>query len=259
MSFLYSLLLKLLYPTSLVALLLLGSALLRKREAPRRTCFWLAVTLLLLCGNGWVVGALTKHLEWKYLPPNPVPQADCILILSGGTLTRTPPRPTVEVTDAGDRILYGAYLYRQGKATNIICTGGLASVANGQRAYADDMAELLENLGISKGAIIRETQAGNTREHALCLGTVLQDHNFKRVLLVTSAAHMPRSMGVFKRLCPFVEVIAAPTDFHVTEPAAIPWYQHLMAIVPTPQHLSEFSDVMHEYLGMAYYRLRGWM
>jgi uncharacterized SAM-binding protein YcdF (DUF218 family) len=259
MSFLYGLFLKLLYPTSLVLLLLLGSVLLRKREVGRRVCFWLAVALLLLCGNGWVVGALTKRLEWQYLPPNPVPQADCILILSGGTLSRIPPRPTVEVTDAGDRVLYGAYLYRQGKSTNIICTGGLANAATGQPAYADDMAELLENIGVPTDAIIRENKAGNTREHALCLGTVLQDHHFKRVLLVTSAMHMPRSIGVFRRLCPFIEVIPAPTDFHVTKRMSIPWYQQLVAFIPTPQHLSEFSDAMHEYLGMAYYRLRGWM
>lgn len=62
MTFFYSLLLKLLCPTALAVLLLLISALLRKREVGRRICFWLAVAILLVCGNGWVAEGLTRHL-----------------------------------------------------------------------------------------------------------------------------------------------------------------------------------------------------
>ena len=79
MSFLYSLLLKLLYPTSLCLVLLVAAVVFRKRRTLCRACFGLAVAILLVCGNGWLVGALTKNLEWRYLPPNPVPEADAIL------------------------------------------------------------------------------------------------------------------------------------------------------------------------------------
>ena len=109
MSFAYSFLLKLLYPTSVCLILLLGAAAFQKRKVASRICFWLAVAVLLVCGNGWVIGALARHLEWQNLPPNPVPQADCILILSGGLQSRIPPRPTIEVGEAGDRVLYARY------------------------------------------------------------------------------------------------------------------------------------------------------
>ena len=155
-----------LHPASLALLLLLTSAVLRNRKVGRRICFSLAVTILMVCGNGWVVDGLAKHLEWQNLPPNPVPQADCIVILSGGTRSRIPPRPTIEITEAGQRVLYGAYLYRQGKAPRVICTGGLANLLVGQRAYADDMADLLEMLGVPQDAIIKETNAGDTHQHA---------------------------------------------------------------------------------------------
>jgi uncharacterized SAM-binding protein YcdF (DUF218 family) len=258
MSFLYSLLLKLLYPTS-VCLVLLGCAVaFRKRKTLCRACFGLAVGVLLICGNGWIAGALTKHLEWEYLPPNPVPKADCIVILSGGTVSRIPPRPTIEITEAGERVLYGAYLYRQGKAPRVICTGGLADAATGQRAYADDMADLLEMLGVPQDAVIRETNAGNTHEHAINLNPLFHERGFKRVLLVTSAMHMPRSVGTFRRLCPGIEFITAPTDFRITE-LSLPWYRELVAMVPTPDNLTHFSETLHEYVGMAYYRMRGWM
>jgi uncharacterized SAM-binding protein YcdF (DUF218 family) len=259
MSFLYSLLLKLLYPTSLALLCLAAAALFRKRLGPRRAFFGLAVAILLVCGNGWLVRGITKHLEWKHLPPNPVPQADCILVLSGGILSRIPPRPTVELADAGDRLLYGAHLYRQGKAPRIVCTGNVATGGVVARPLAEDMAEFLQDLGIPKDSIVTESKAEDTHQHATNLLPVFQKSGFKRVLLVTSAMHMPRSIGTFRRLCPGIEFIAAPTDFRVTEPIPAPWYHQLAVIIPTPRHLLDFCEVSHEYLGMAYYRIRGWM
>jgi len=71
--------------------------------------------------------------------------------------------------------------------------------------------------------------------------------------------HMPRSLGVFKRSCPDVVFIPAPTDFRVTERIPAPWYRQLTALVPTPAHLLLFSEAMHEYLGLAYYRMKGWI
>jgi uncharacterized SAM-binding protein YcdF (DUF218 family) len=258
MGFLYSLFLKLLYPTSLAVLLLLASALLRKKERVRRLCFWLAIGIIVVCGNGWVIAAMARHLEWQNLPPNPVPHADCILILSGGLRSRIPPRPTIEVGEAGDRVLYGAYLFRQGKAPRILCTGGVATGGIAARPGAQEMAEFLEMLGVPKSVILTETKSANTRQHALNLQTVFQGQGFKRILLVTSAMHMPRSLGVFRRGCPGIEFIPAPTDFRVTERIPAPWYHELNALVPTPANLLLFSELMHEYLGMAYYRVRGW-
>jgi uncharacterized SAM-binding protein YcdF (DUF218 family) len=260
MSFLYSILLKLLYPTSLCLVLLLAAAAFRKHERLRRLCFWTAVAVLLVCGNGWLVRGLTKHLEWQYLPPNPVPQADCILVLSGGIMPRIPPRPTIEVAEAGDRLLYGAYLYRQRKAPRIICTGNVATGGISLRPASENMAEFLDLLGVPKEAIILESESENTREHARNLQPMFQEKGFKRVLLVTSAMHMPRAFGVFQKQCPGIEFIPAPTDFHATEKQIpTPWYRELVAIIPTPKHLLDFSEVMHEYLGSFYYRLRGWM
>jgi uncharacterized SAM-binding protein YcdF (DUF218 family) len=237
----------------------LAAAVLRKRQLPRCICFWFAVAILLICGNGWLIGTMTKNLEWKYLPANPVPQADCILILSGGILGKTPPRQTVEVADAGDRVLYGAYLFRQGKAPRIICTGNVATGGIARRAASEDMAELLESLGVGKDAIITETKSEDTRQHARNLSPVFREQGFKRILLVTSAMHMPRSIGTFRHLCSGIEFIPAPTDFHVTEGIPKPWYHQLGSIIPTPRHLLDFSEVMHEYAGMAYYKMHGWM
>lgn len=308
MGLIYSVFLKLLYPTSLAILLLLASALLKKREVARRICFWLAVAVLLICGNGWVVKYSTRYLERQYPvlqdqgpgtkdhglrttdygpktidlssevngqrsmvngpSSSPVnsqlsvvsgpPIADAILVLGGGTCPKIAPRPTVEVAEAGDRVLYAAYLFRNGKAPRILCTSGIGTGGIGPRPAAEDMAELLENLGVPKDAIVKETGSRNTHEHGSNLQPMLQEKGFKRVLLVTSALHMPRAMGVFKRSCPGIEFIPAPTDFRAVD-LELPWYRQIVNLIPTPSGYVQFSETMHEYLGMAWYKVRGWM
>jgi uncharacterized SAM-binding protein YcdF (DUF218 family) len=251
----YHLLLKCAEPTSLCVACLVMAACLRKHKVGSRVLFWLPVAMLMVCGNRPFSDSLIRRLERQYLPPNPMPQADCILILGGGTEPELPPRPTVEVNDAGDRVLYGAWLYRLGKAPLVLCTGG----GHEPHPEALDMADILQRMGVPKDAILLETKAMDTHDHALNLRTEFHQRGFKRILLVTSAMHMPRSVAVFKRGCPGVEFIPAPTDFRAPDDPPRSWCYRLSRWVPTPLNLLTFSDASHEYMGMLYYRLRGWV
>ena len=228
-------------------------------QQPDGSVEYLAVLILLVSGNGWVVGAMSRQLEWRYLAPEPMPAADAIVVLSGGVLTKTPPRATVEVNDSGDRVLYAAALYRQGKAPLIVCTGNVGTGGVKARPEAEDMAELLQSIGVDERAIVNELKAQNTHEHAVNLCPMFEQRQIKRVLLVTSALHMPRSMGVFQHSCPAVEYIPAPTDFRNTTGAPVVWYREAMNLLPTPRRLLDFTNAAHEYLGLTYYRLRGWI
>lgn len=259
MGFFFTIVLKLFYPTSICLLCLGVAAAFHKRTRLCRAAVGLAVATLLISGNGWVVGKLCEHLEWRYLPPTPLPSADCIVILSGCTLAQRPPRPTVEVDEAGDRLLYGTCLYRQGKAPRIVCTGGLSVRGFTLRPASTDMADLLEMLGVSKDAVITETNALNTHDHALNLQPYFKENGCKRILLVTSALHMPRAMGCFRRVCPDLDVIPAPTDFSRVQGIPKPWYHRITGFIPLPGTMDQFAKVVHEYIGLAYYRLRGWV
>jgi uncharacterized SAM-binding protein YcdF (DUF218 family) len=259
MAFLYNLFLKLLYPTSIALMLLAAAALLKRRPLTRRACLVLAPLVLVVCGNGWLVAAMTRQLEGRFPPPDPVPTADAILVLSGGVFGKTPPRPSIEIGDAGDRLLYGANLFKQGKAPQIFCTGNVATGGIAQRPASEDMAELLTIIGIPPSAIVTEVRSENTHDHAVELCPMLQSRGIDRVLLVTSAMHMPRAMGVFARGCPAISFIAAPTDFRLPYRVPTAWYRQATELLPTPRSLLDFSDAAHEYLGIAYYTLRGWM
>lgn len=258
MAFLYSIALKLLYPTSVSLLLLVVAPMFRRGSVARRVCYGLGVAVLVVCGNGWVSKSLVRNLERQYVPTEPPPAADAILVLSGGVLGRSAPRPIVEVADAGDRVLYGAELYRQRKAPQLICTGNVATGGIAPRPAAEDMAELLTMLGVPGSAIVTEVESENTHDHAVNLCPFLQERQMRSVLLVTSAMHMPRSIATFRRTCPAVAFIPAPTDFRVAQDAPVAWYRDAVNLLPTPGTLLAFSDAIHEYVGMAYYRARGW-
>ena len=150
-------------------MLFLAAALLRRRPRMRALCFGAAMATLLVCGNGWVVHRMVRGLEWQHLPPDPIPTADAILVLSGGIHAARPPRPTVEVSEAGDRVLYGGELFRRGRAPQIICTGDVGPGSIGRRPEAEDMADLLAMIGIPREKVMLETKAQNTHEHAVNL------------------------------------------------------------------------------------------
>jgi uncharacterized SAM-binding protein YcdF (DUF218 family) len=257
-GFLYSALLTLLDPVTIVLLLLIAAALSRRRWWLRPAAVIIALLVMLTCGNRWVIGGMLQALEWESLPPDPMPTADAIVVLSGGTLARVRPRDTIEVSDAGDRVLYAGALFRRGQAPMVIVTGDTAIGGVASRPAADDMAELLQTVGVPESSIVLERKAQNTHDHAVNVCPMLEARQVRHVLLVTSALHMRRALGVFRHACGTIRYTPAPTDFRVIEPLPRPWYHRLMTVVPTSRTLADFSDAAHEHVGLVYYRLRGW-
>jgi uncharacterized SAM-binding protein YcdF (DUF218 family) len=222
----------------------------------------LALLILLISGNGWVSQTLVKSLEWQNLPPSELPQTAAIIVLGGGTKPALPPRPWVDVSEAGDRILHGSRLYLQQKAPWLILSGGRIRWKDGGPSESEDMAEIAKAMGVPKTAILQDPSSLNTYENAVNVGKILEDKKIKgTVLLVTSAIHMPRSLLIFKRQG--IDTIAAPTDFIVSEydtkydAAGIEAF--LLDFIPDAGHLKEFTAAMKEYIGMVVYRLKGWI
>lgn len=249
-----------LYPLSLAAILLAGAVLFRKSKWQTRLLI-AGVLLIWIGGNAWVTGALLKSLEWQYLPLDDVPQTEAIVILGGGTQPPTFPRPSPEVDDAGDRMIYGARLYREGKAPLVLVTGGRLPWSFVSGGAAQEMTDLLVFMGVPEEAILREDESANTYENAVFTKAILEPMGINRILLVTSAIHMPRSVAIFEKQG--FEVIPAPTDFIITRPEALPfsqvWPNYLFSIFPTADNLNKTALALKEYMGILAYWVRGWL
>lgn len=250
------------YPLSLVCWALLF-AIVRFWRSPQQAAIALVIgfTILVLSGNDYVAAVLIKSLEEQYLPPNPIPTAAAIVVLGGAVVPQTAPRPWVEVTEGGDRILYGARLQQQGYAPYLILSGGRIPWLGetSQRGEAADMAEIAQACGVPASQILLDTTSLNTYENALNVKRLLAAHHITgKLLLVTSAYHMPRSVAIFRRLG--LEVIPAPTDYRYPSIVrSLTWQNLLLSLLPTPTNIETTTIALREYQGLLLYRLRGWL
>lgn len=251
------------YPLGLACLLLLF-AIITFWKKPRLAAISIALslTILLLTSNRWVSLGLVRSLEWQNLPKTELPQADAIVVLGGSVKPHTPPRPWVDVSEAGDRILWGAQLYKQGKAPFLILSGGRIDWKGGGPPESEDMAEIAIAMGVPASVILQDKTSLNTYENAVNVRKILDSNGIRRrVLLVTSAIHTPRSLLIFKRQG--IEAIAAPTDFIVSqqdiqELQSTP-ESTILNLLPDAENIDRSTKALKEYIGMIIYRLKGWI
>lgn len=252
----------LVYPLGLASLLLILSLFtLWKRPRLAAGCIGFALAILLIPSSGAVSTQMVRSLEQQYLPPARLPTAEAIVVLGGGTKPQIPPRPWIDVMEAGDRPIHAARLYLEGKAPLVILSGGRINWLGEGESESADMAKLVEALGVPKSAIAEDPTSLNTRENAVNVKQILDSRRINRILLVTSAMHMPRSIRIFQKLG--IEAIPAPTDFLVADPefaaiSASP-QARLLSLLPDTDNLHHFTRALKEYIGMIVYRLRGWL
>lgn len=139
------------------------------------------------------VSALKHETKVKY-----------VVVLAGGYVPNTPEHPlSTELTKHTlTRLVEGIKILREIPGSMLVLTGkGWA-----KRSEADAMKELALRLGVDKDLIITEVESTNTFDHTIYLKPILKDDPF---VLVTSAIHMPRAMGLFQKAG--YRPIAAPT------------------------------------------------
>jgi uncharacterized SAM-binding protein YcdF (DUF218 family) len=124
------------------------------------------------------------------------------------------------------------------------------------------MSEIMQMLGVPRSAILEESASRNSHENAAYTSRLLLSHNLHRVLLVTSAITMPRALAAFRH--EGIEAIAQPTDFTPdlggdSRTGVSELEVDALNLLPDPQTLVESNAALHEYLGLALYRLAGWI
>lgn len=251
------------YPAGLVFGLLILAILFSRGQKQTRVILLIALLVLFLSGNRWLSYSLARTLEWKYLPsPAPV-TAPVIVVLGGGTESNLPPRQGVEMNSAGDRMLHAADLYHQGAAPKILLSGGNVEWMDSlENSPAADMQQILLKMNVPVSAMILQTKSQNTHEDAEYSAKILREKGISKIILVTSAMHMPRSVALFEKQG--IEVLPSPTDFTITEDG---WQRmfspnletFLTNIVPNSSAIGLTTTVMKEYIGLLVYRLQGWL
>lgn len=251
------------YPLGLASLLLLLALIFHQYRNSARFFTLSALLILWLSSTTGFSNMLARSLEWRYKPPEELPSAEVAVILGGGTEAALYPRSTVEINGAGDRVLYAAELYRQGSVRYLLLTGGeITWQTGGSSSPAEDMAVILVAIGVPQEALLLETESLNTFENAVFSSQMLADMGIERILLVTSALHMPRAVAIFE--AQGLEVVPLPVDYSVTDQLIVDeggsvLINKVMDIIPSVGNLSLTTNALKEYIGMLVYQLRGWL
>ncbi len=254
MIFLSKLLPLFVYPAGLSFLLLLTTLLIWKKRQLARNLIIFTLLIIFIGGNRWVSMSFVRSLESRYAPLVEGTKADVIVVLGGGTDPQQYPRQMVEVNGAGDRMIYAAKLYKDGVAGKIIVSGGTIDwQGEAETTPATEMADLMEFFGVPKDSMIMQGGSANTAQDAEFSTSIIEENQWQKVVLVTSALHMPRSIQLFDKLG--ITVIPAPTDFIITDQAwydlfSLRWENVLINILPTSSSLKSTTSAMKEYIGM---------
>ena len=237
----------------LISIGVLGTILLLTRWAVlgRRLLVFSAL-LLALCGFSPIGRLLILPLEERFPPWDASHGAPDGIVVLGGAID---PDLSVAVGrtalgSSGDRIVATAELARRYPNARIIYSGGNANlIGDASRKEADYGLAMLEELGVAKARLTAERQSRNTVENAEFAKAVARPKEGERWLLVTSAYHMPRSMGLFRRAGFKVE--AYPVDRRASRSEAFSFYSVAM------YGLERTDIATREWIGLTAYRLTG--
>lgn len=211
---------------------------------------------LWLVSTPWVAWALAMPLESQF-PPVPAaasPVADAVLVLGGAMAAALPhEQPHLSFGMAADRVWHAASLYRAGKARWVLAIGGNKPGYEDVPPEAEAMAVVLRALGVPASALRLEGRSRNTRENAQHSLALARQVGAKRVLLVTSALHMPRALAVFQGVFAGsgVTMIPAATDAEALGDEPRGW----AAWLPDAKSLEWSSRSVKEVLGLAQVRM----
>ncbi|MFI4987849.1 MAG: YdcF family protein [Alphaproteobacteria bacterium] len=194
---------------------------------------------------------LLTPLENRFPRPASLPERIDGIIVLGGALDEviSAARGQVTLAPGAARLTETVGLAASHPEARILFTGGSGRLDPGPVMEAELAGRFLAAMAVDPHRLMLEGHSRNTYENALLGKELAAPKPGEHWLLVTSAAHMPRAMGVFRRAG--WEVIAYPVDYRTTgDGSAVDRFD----VAGT---LTDLNNAAKEWLGLAAYRLMG--
>ncbi|WP_316794958.1 YdcF family protein [Pedobacter agri] len=214
----------------------------------RRLFLILAFVFLLFFSNGFIVGKFFNFYESGY----PTKQKYDVGIVLGGYSGYNERNQKIEFGSASDRLFQAIDLYKSGRINKILISSGSANLFDTSKKEADLTIIYLHQIGIPDSSIVVENLSRNTIENAKnSLAIVEKINPNAKVLVITSAWHIPRSRLIFNRFAKH-KIDYYPTDyFGKTE------YDFADYFIPSASALQAWEMLLKEWVGYIVDGLRG--
>ena len=239
------------FPLTLVFLALIAVFALYYRKHTRAVFGALIVGLYVLC-MPITSGSLVRWLEGPRPSPDILAQKyDVAVVLSGMLNLGLSSEGNIEFQEGVDRILAGISVVRRGIADQLLITGGSGSLLDQSKSEAVLLRDFAIESGLSSDQIIIDPTSRNTHENAVNTAALVRERGYGKILLITSAFHMWRSEAAFNKQGLFPEVY--PVDFRTSDTITV------FSFLPSAGALSGITWMIHELVGVAVYRLQGYI
>lgn len=214
----------------------------------------LPILFLLFFSSFPVAQFLIRTLESEFPPVRieEVPESDVIVVLGGAINPMTYYPERVEILSAGDRMTESVLLFRNRKAPLLLFTGGSGVLFQQKVSESDSARKFFLDFGVPEDFLLIEGISRNTKENAIETAKILRENGLNKIILVTSAFHMKRSLGVFQK--EGLEVFPFPTDYRALR-IDVNWD----TIIPSVGALDTSTIALKEWIGIMAYKLKGFM
>jgi uncharacterized SAM-binding protein YcdF (DUF218 family) len=210
-----------------------------------------ALVILGICSYTTLGYVALSPLEARFARPAPPAQVTGIIVLGGGMdADINAIRKGYELDRSGDRFVEALRLAQLYPAAKILISGGGGVFAPGSDTEAAAGQRFFLDFGIDPNRILQEGASRNTEENAQLTRDLLNPQPGDTWLLVTSAFHMPRSVGLFRKAG--FDVVPWPADY-LTSGAETP----SIKLDQPAENLSIATMAMREWVGLLAYRLTG--
>lgn len=224
-----------------------------KNVMKRRRAVVLALGMTLLFSNAFLFDEAMRMWEVPAISNFEVRQEhyDAAIVLSG-MLVFDAKKGRVQFNRRNDRLMQALQLYRNGVVDKIILSGGSGSLICRESMEGAMIKKFLIELGFPDSVFLVEPNSDNTLENALYTSELLKK-NFSngKFLLVTSAFHMRRAMGCFRKQG--MNVVPYSTDRY-SGPRKFT-FDH--CIIPNSETLMTWDALLHEWVGCIVYKIKG--
>ena len=209
----------------------------------------IGVIILILSSLPIISNKFIAYLEKDYQPIEiaEIENVDAIVVLSGMIrVIGDEENLKYEFTDSVDRFFAGLDLFNNNKSPILILTRGKMPWSIGI-AEGEYLKELAIKYGVSEENIILTDEVQNTDQEAKAIKEILTED--AKIILVTSAFHMPRAEKVFKAAN--INLIPYPVDFQNSKSKTT-----MMDFIPSAGSLFDTSHFVREMIGRLYYNLK---
>lgn len=194
---------------------------------------------------------LIQPLEDRFVAQEALPgEVDTIVMLGGATMARpSTARQIAELNEGGDRLTTTLWLAQRYPQARILLSGGGGLFSGDTESEAETVRRFLVGLGVSEDRLVLEGESRNTAENAAFTRAALADAD-GAIVLVTSAFHMPRSVGLFRAAG--VDVVPWPTDYRSTGTQGFG-----LDLANPNQNLDTATTAIREWIGLLAYFATG--